>query len=267
MSDFKPGDWRCSSCGYHNFRSRDTCKHCAYTKEGSPPLVITGPAVQQDDNVRAVDRALVSTPSTSLGSGLPPRRDYLCAIDIERAGPHFHHGIMAIGVCFGHANGKVLEQQVFCWAVPPEEEFDPDTWTWWQQFPDVLARIDRERISHPLDEFQQFMVDLERKYGPFGRKHNDTTRFELVSDNPAYDIGHINLQLHLAGFVYPLAEMFDDYVSTSDPTEQITLASPALRKKLQDAMKTPHTHWPVDDATRDYELQCAIEMHRRPGDF
>lgn len=52
--------------------------------------------------------------------------------------------------------------------------------------------------------------------------------------------------------------MFSGYVATSDPTEQYKGLLKMEQKYVDSQLKTPHSHDPVEDATRDTEMMVAI---------
>ena len=190
----------------------------------------------------------------------PPVKRYYLAVDIERSGPEFTRGILAIGACFGTSDGTILLQRAFCAKVPTPEAFEKRCWVeFWVKFPAVLARIDAESVDDPIGDFRTWALALQSKYGPFGRRFKATTEFRLVSDNPAYDIGMMNLEFFKHGFTHSLAEMFDDYVPTDDPSERVRGLTAEQRARVEALCTAPHDHWPVNDATRIFQQRCAFE--------
>jgi len=190
----------------------------------------------------------------------PPAKRYYLAVDIERTGPEFSRGILAIGACFGTADGTILLQRAFCAKVPPVEAFEQRCWSeFWTKFPAVLARIDAESVDDPIGDFRAWALALQSKYGPFGRRFKTTTEFRWVSDNPAYDVGMINLEFFKRGFTHSLAEMFDDYVPTDDPSERVRMLNAALKARVAARCTAPHDHWPVNDATQIFQQRCALD--------
>lgn len=184
---------------------------------------------------------------------------YYLAVDIERVGAGFHYGILAVGACFGKSNGTIIEQPAFCSKVPPQEGFDPVCWsTFWHKFPKTLERIDKEAIPNHIEALHTWLLNLETKYGPFGRKHKDKVVLRLLSDNPAFDIGMINLEFNKAGLPRPMAEMWDDYVPTDDPTEQVRGLTEEQMVVVNSFITCENNHWPVDDATRIFQMRCGI---------
>ena len=54
--------------------------------------------------------------------------------------------------------------------------------------------------------------------------------------------------------------MFTGYVSSNDPTEQRKGLTYDERKMVDSMIKTKATHWPVDDAKKNYEMRVAIRQ-------
>jgi len=275
----RPGDWNCARCTYMNFAKNTACKMCESPNGGESPTKrarleasTIGDADEADANDVGVEDdenltllaplppassafvPLVTTPAA------PPVKRYYLAVDIERSGPEFMRGILAIGACFGTSDGTILLQRAFCAKVPPPEAFEKRCWAeFWVKFPAVLARIDAESVDDPIGDFRTWALALQSKYGPFGRRFKATTEFRLVSDNPAYDIGMMNLEFFKHGFTHSLAEMFDDYVPTDDPSERVRGLTAEQRARVEALCTAPHDHWPVNDATRIFQQRCAFE--------
>lgn len=190
----------------------------------------------------------------------PVSRGLYLSIDIERASPDFSSPILAIGVCFGRDDGTILEQRAFCHSVPPRDEFEPSCSAFWAQHEAVLARIDAEAVPTPIRDFHAWLVQCEKKYGPFGRKHQDKTKLVIVTDC-AYDLAHIAVAFDRLSLRRGVQEMFDDYVSHADPTERIRGLPAKTRAEIEAQLRTPHDHWPVNDATRTYELMVEVAKH------
>lgn len=241
MSEMKPGDWICTTCSNHNFARRNVCKQCDAKREGST----------------TIKKEMIKTTPQQEKSKVP---ELYLAVDIERIGAGFEYGVLAIGVCFGKSDGTIIEQRAFCDKVPAREMFEERTWNeFWCKFPEILAKINENAIPNHIVAFRDYLVELEKKYGPFGRKHKDKVVFKLLSDNPAYDIGLINLEFYKNKIKFPMAEMFDDYVSTNDPSQQIRMMTSGQKKKVEKYITVSHDHWPVNDATGIFQTQCGIK--------
>jgi hypothetical protein len=190
------------------------------------------------------------------------RKEYWLALDLERLGPEYAYGVLAIGVCFGTPDGTVLDARAFCGRVPEQSGFDAYCWSsFWSKFPDVLARIDSEAQDDHVLACYRWLCELEAKYGPFGRRHAAQRKLVLLSDNPAYDFGVLGAEIaHLRGraVARPISEMFDDYVPTDDPGEQLTFASAEQRERVFSYVTAPHDHYPANDATQIFQMRAGI---------
>ncbi len=189
-----------------------------------------------------------------------PKEIYI-AVDIERVGASFKYGILAIGACVGFSNGVIIEKRMFASKVPPKEGFEPRTYDWWQQFPDVLQHINNHAEPDHIRKFHAWLLELDRVWGPFGRDNVGKVKARLVSDNPAYDIGVINLEFYklFGDEAKPMAEMFSaGYVPTDDPTEQEAFLSAAQHEFVEAFITAPHDHNPENDATQIYQRRCGL---------
>ncbi len=206
---------------------------------------------------------------------------YRLAIDTEQIGKKFKYPIIAIGAVFGDNEGNIIRSAIFCSKVPEAmmqalkkgeplkddaPELQGDTFEmecfndFWLNHKAILERIDAAADGDCVEKFREWLLTLERDFGKFGRKFKKTVDFKLVSDNPGYDISKINCEFYRRGFELPLQEMFSDYVSVSDPSEQIRHMHPAQRIDLLEYVTALHDHWPLNDATRIYQIMCGIEM-------
>lgn len=225
-------------------------------------------AVRPDDIEQTTKRAKTETGSASTGNqaisnaAVDDVPEYGLSLDVEMAGPELNRELLAIGAVFGKKDGTIIKQAAFCSRVPSPLEFNQLTWSeFWVKHQSILMRIDSAATDNPIQEFNNWVLDLEKQYGPFGRKHKQKVRFNLITDNPGCDIGRINVALMLK--VDPkhpgLAEMFDDYVSTDDPTEQIKGMHPQQVRDANQFVTAPHDHWPVNDATETFQLWCGVK--------
>lgn len=188
------------------------------------------------------------------------QKRFILAIDIERQGGDFDYGILAIGVCFGEEDGTILKTAMFAKPVPGVEEFDKKCWDdFWSKNQDVLVEIGKHGTDNHIQKFREWLAALEIEYGPFGRKHQDSVKLKLASDNPAYDLGHIMVEFNKIGIPRGVAECFDDYVPTDDPSEQERGLTKAERAEAHSFVTAKHTHNPVDDATGIFQLLCGVK--------
>jgi len=186
-------------------------------------------------------------------------KQYILAIDIERTGAAFKHGVWAIGACFGTDDGVVIQNQIFAKKAIDEVDYDDKTWAeFWKNMPGIRENINALAIPDHIRAFHDWLVMIERTYGPFGRRHQKTVKFRLASDNPAYDFGHIMVAFHEHGYDRGVAEMFDDYVPTDDPTEQEAGLTEEERKEAHGFARVAHTHDPRDDAAAIFQLLCGV---------
>jgi len=285
-SKFLPGDWECPACKAHNFRSRSECFKCNVAKDATKGNTV-GASVSSSSPLDAEEFPPQSLKETEPAAAADQVKELYLTVDIERWGKQFYHGVGAIGACFGDAGGNIIEQKAFCSKVPPKDDFEKRTWDeFWSKHPDVLARIDAAAVPNALGAFKEWVLDIEKKHGPFGRKHRGNVKLKLISDNPAYDIGNINLelfktevadlllaievdekldldflhrQMKTLGQGCALAELFDDYVATDDPSEQIRHMTPLQKQLVAEHVTAPHDHWPVNDATQIYQQRVGVK--------
>ena len=190
----------------------------------------------------------------------PEPEIYYCSIDIEKSQSVQGVGIIAVGLVLTNGAGVVLEEKCFSTAGATWL-FDWRTMLFWADHPAILERIDENSRDSPLtaEALDQWLRDINVKYGPFGRQHSRKRQFRWICDNPAYDIGQVNLLLSRTfPESKPLAEYFDDYVPTSDPTEQYEGLLKAEKDIVDEQLVTPHSHYPTEDAKRDIEMYVAI---------
>jgi hypothetical protein len=203
--------------------------------------------------------AKIDTPDEVVGE-VEPAGDYFLAFDIERVGSAKKYGVLAVGTCFGTKGGIVIEKRAFCSKVPPPEGFDPSTFKFWSGFPEVLARIDAEAIDDHMAALHAYLLDLEVRFGPFGKGCKNKLR--LVTDNPGYDAHWISEMFYqlFGDESKAISEMFTAYVATDDPSEQQRFLLPSERLFVDTfAEQSEHSHFPSDDAAQHYLRQCALE--------
>lgn len=197
-------------------------------------------------------------------------RTLYAAIDIERTGVRFCDQTLAIGVVVGWGDGRVVAQRCFASAVPCDAAFEPACLAeFWHAPKDdkraLLRRIDAAArradgsARSELDmvhEFVDFMRALHARYGPFGR--GQKRRFELLSDNPDFDIGSIDRLMERAGYATPLRHIFAGYVCVGDPSEARKALAEHERRWVSAQVTAAHDHWPVNDALCIYQQQLAV---------
>jgi hypothetical protein len=174
-------------------------------------------------------------------------------------GPDLTHELLAAGIVLGTGDGKVLFKRLFGTRAR-QEDFDKKTWDeFWCKFPDALAQIEAAATARPIKDVYDCLMGVEEKYGPLGRRHEKKVVFKFISDNPGYDLGKLAVAFRDAGYKRLPQEIFDDYVSCQDPTEQMRTMSPQTKQRVLARVKTQKDHNPVNDALRNYELLLAIK--------
>lgn len=189
--------------------------------------------------------------------------EFVCAIDIEKCNIALGEGLFAVGLVFADSKGNVLEER--CFSSPVDiagDQFDESTRNFWSQFPDVLERLNENAKTSPLvwENVVSFINDLDKKYGPFGRNAGEKKRkFTWLSDNAGYDIGEVNLMLFRHGFTRPITDMFPGgYVSTFNSSDAYKVLLDIEKTYVDSMIKTPHSHYPTEDARADLERFVAI---------
>lgn len=211
------------------------------------------------------------------------KKKFFLAIDTEQIGKNFKYPIIAIGAVFGDDEGNIIRTGIFCSKVPDAmmqavakgeklkddaPELQGDTFEqacfndFWLNHKEILVKINDAADGDCVTKFRDWLLKLEQDFGKFGRKFKKTVDFKLVSNNPGYDISKINCEFFRRGFEFPVQEMFSDYVSVSDPSQQIQHIETAQRVDLLEYVTAQHDHWPLNDATQIYQIMCGIEMVR-----
>jgi len=215
----------------------------------------SSPSVGDKRPASEVEGGLATQPTTLV---VGPKR-YILAVDIERTGPAFRYGVWSIGACFGTDDGTILETFISSKTAVDEKDYDPETWTeFWSKLPVIRERVNSFAVEDHIREFHVWLEALETRYGPFGRKHTSKVKLSLASDNPGYDFGHLMVEFHKHGYERGVAEMFSDYVSTDDPSEQENGLIPDEREEAKKFITAGHTHDPLDDAIAIFQHLCGI---------
>lgn len=114
--------------------------------------------------------------------------DQVClAVDIEAMGAPLGSHVVAIGFCLGDANGKVLERRSFYIKPPLTATFEPRCKAeFWDKHPGLFESFLDKAVdaNDAYREVGQFLSSLE--------KYNRVT---ILSNNPAFDLTHLDVAL------------------------------------------------------------------------
>ncbi len=177
------------------------------------------------------------------------------AIDIEKAGKRLDDAILAIGICIGDDKGTVYEKKLWCLKMPEGKDFEKRCYSeFWTKNMDVLNLIKSQEqdIAEVMKEFAEFIDGLEERFH----------RYTFVSDNPAFDIGHLDYYLQTYADRSPLRYTKQgQYRKISDPSEQINMLinKENIYNKI-DKMIT-HDHNPMNDAEYIYRMQIETNKY------
>ena len=189
------------------------------------------------------------------------QKKYLCSVDMEKSRKELGKGVFSVGLVLAESDGTIVVAKRFSRPVDIDgPEFDESTRQFWKQHPDILARLNADTSKLVWCDVAAHLRGLNETYGPFNYDN-----FRWICDNPAFDVAQLSLELFLDKEVdVPLSEMFSGYVATSDPTEQYKGLLKMEQAFVDSQLKTPHSHDPVEDATRDIEMMVAIyEVYKR----
>jgi hypothetical protein len=195
------------------------------------------------------------------------------ALDIEKAGPHPDQPVLAIGAVVAsrddsQRHGLVLLRRSWfmkhpcldCGIDASEDElrdtgFDLDTWrNFWLGNQAALAHI-RANASDEAEQwesFRAFVDSLESLAPPVA--DGGPPEVVLVSDNPLFDLGQIDLQLFRrfarSSVRYSAQGRYRQVVDPSERLEVMRALEPSLTEALQARVDktSPLTHRPEDDA-------------------
>ncbi len=184
----------------------------------------------------------------------------IAAFDIEATGSDARSSVVAIGVCVGTPDGKVLTKQRWCLEPLHGDIIDPDCWTEFWADPErpenmVIWNEIQEAAKHPaivVAEFTTFLRTLAATY----------ERVKIVSDNPAFDTGMIDALLHRVDPAFGSLRYLGGktYRSIGDPGQMLKgayLGRPALKQEYEAwratlGDKVKHDHRPENDAESIY---------------
>jgi len=198
------------------------------------------------------------------------------ALDLEKVGNAMCHPIVQVGIVIG-SNGKVLEKKRWSLLYNSDAENNltalfSDEWK--QAYNAAVDRCKREFWDprKPLwDDIQKearkpavvykeiagFIDDLYEKY--------KGENLLWLSDNPAYDLGHLDFWLLSSGSRFSCCRIGpgDTYHCVQDPSEQMEGLDEKTRcrvlEKFDLATAKLKEHWADDDAEIVLQLRFAIE--------
>lgn len=192
--------------------------------------------------VRHHDSAVMAAPA-----GGPKKQIYM-ALDIEKGGNTYDHPLLAVGICIGDLEKGTLKKRTWCCRQKPGQEFELRCiYEFWYKYPLILKRIDEESL--PLDDqmhaFAQFLYDIDKEYP------EDQYTITLLSDNPSFDIEHLDYYLCTITKTLPVRYSRNNkYRSVDDPSERLsaldmwTVESEVLKNVVN------HDHYPENDAEK-----------------
>lgn len=179
--------------------------------------------------------------------------DQVClAVDIESMGAQLGSHVVAVGFCLGDTNGNVIESRSFYIKPPPAANFEPRCKTeFWDKHPGLFDSFLKKATdaNEAYREIGQFLSGLE-KYD----------RVTILSDNPAFDLAHLdfalNKYLDRIGLRYSDNSSGNKYRWVADYSERtyalgVSQEVDALAMKLA-GLKTEDLHDPANDALLIY---------------
>lgn len=180
----------------------------------------------------------------------PSKPDVVVAVDIEKIGCKLKLPVVSVGFIVGTSEGKLLEKTRISLGSGDYSQWQDDVefqrckTEFWDKQPGLLETFHKESvpISTGLAQIAAYVDSLYQ-------------RFKIqrwLSDNPAFDLGHLDHQLAQVR-EYPIRHAPDgEYHSVVDPTEQIKGLPPLYQRdinaKMADFWKGRVKHMPDDDA-------------------
>ena len=157
------------------------------------------------------------------------------AFDIEKAGClPIRHPVIAVGVCLGDEDGLIIEKKRWTFQVQwPDDlknpshygDFEPRCWEefWSKQKPELIAELkqDAKPQKEGWNDFVKWVDELEKKY----------SKIVLLSDNPGYDLGAIDVNLERYTERMPLR-----YASTTGDYRSLIVSDDAYYIASEDTM-------------------------------
>lgn len=176
------------------------------------------------------------------------------AWDIEKGGPCFEHPIIAVGVCYG--TKTTYRKKRFCLTFDINNFEEKCLKEFWSKFPNILEKIKSEAtpVVETWEAITDFLTLLEVAYP------EDKYNIVMLSDNPAYDIGHIDYNLFHYTARWGLRYTDNgDYRFISNPCEQLVYHPNKENIKRAVRALSKHTHMPDDDAECIFMTQILLK--------
>lgn len=206
----------------------------------------------------------------------------LLAVDIERSGDNpTQHATLAIGACVMH-EGKTLAKERW-------NGYTDDVWfeprcvrEFWSQQPHLLthfkvAGTQQAAQAAMIAAFQAFRARWERTADAMG------ARLQLVSDNPEFDVFHLNYMITTLTQDAPIPHAAADgrylrcwnsdslcrgALAQLDPAFAAEWGVSARLRELLGATGPQATHFPEDDAeSHAYDASLALGLVRGAVSF
>jgi hypothetical protein len=171
------------------------------------------------------------------------------AIDIEKSGPRMIDPIIAIGVAVGQGE-KLLHKKLWCLPVPLEIQFESNCLKFWRK-PENYKIL--ENIRSHANRFTDLQTGIASFYGFISSLEEFYPDYDIqfISDNPAYDIGHIDFLLEEWFRINPIRyDRFLNYRVINDPSG--LLHALGIKNDMNDLIKEKynviHDHMPDNDS-------------------
>jgi hypothetical protein len=183
-------------------------------------------------------------------------------IDIEKGGDDLETPILAVGLVVGDEDGNLLEESRWCIAAD-EKCLEPRCKReFWDKQGDLFDFLQQNAL--PATEiWPSLAAYLDKIYAQYSVKH-------VVSDNPAYDVGHTDYYLKKYAKRIGLRYCPDgSYHSISDPTEQFkglpVIAQQWVSTKSRQYLEQFHCrpHDPLCDARGIYAQMVFVTRYRK----
>ena len=199
--------------------------------------------------------------SATSTSDKPKQRVYV-AFDIESAGADLHSPVLAVGVCHG-TRFEDRKKQRWCMKFQRSEIEKRCMDEFWSKHEDILSRIEKEARDTDIvwKEIAQFIDGLETLYP------HETHKIIFVSDNPAFDITLIDVNLKRTVGRLPLRYTTAGvYRVINDPSEQRVWFPKRNEMDAFVKANSSHDHLPDNDAEHIYLMQVFMEKYRLEHD-